>query len=90
MRRRVECPMCKRPPEVASITAYLYVHYCTVSESVWYTNGLLWSNTQTEVNRVERARLVHPAGKASEDRQVPCEVIPLVEKHQRKDRPNSA
>lgn len=89
-RVRPICPCCHKTPEVASLQAYLYAHFCPVAERILYSNGLLWSTDKEEITRVERSQLVHPSGKASEDRQVPGKVVSLVEKSQRKDRPSTA
>lgn len=84
------CPCCHKTAEIASIQAYAYAHYCEVTETILYSNGLLWSNDKREITRVERTQLVHPSGATGETRQVPCQVISLVEKHQRKNRQSSA
>ena len=77
MKPQPKCPMCHKPPEMASCTAYLYVHFCEASQSVLYTNGLLWSTERKEITVVHRSRVVHDAGQAGENRQTASQVVPL-------------
>lgn len=84
------CPCCHKTAEIASIQAYVYAHYCEATETILYSNGLLWSNDRKEITRVERARLVHLSGTSGEARQEPSQVISLVEKYQFQNRPPSA
>lgn len=51
---KVQCPVCHRPPEMASISMYLYAHRCDVTDTLWFTNGILWSNDQRQVTGVSR------------------------------------
>lgn len=93
----VVCVHCKQPFEVAFLDSSLRVHVCDkVSEllgrNYWlYQDGDGWVKEQpNEAHIVYFPRPVLTQGETSEDRQVPCEVIPLVKEHQRQDRPNSA
>lgn len=53
---RVICPVCKRPPEMASISMYLYAHRCEITDTLWFSNGILWSTDQTQVTGVSRGQ----------------------------------
>lgn len=59
---RVICPVCKNPPEISSLTMYLYVHFCDMTQTMWYTNGILWSTDHTQITGVSREpRNYHPS-----------------------------
>ena len=51
---RVVCPICKQPPELASMLCYKYAHYCKEVDKWWYTNGILWSTDQSQITGVSR------------------------------------
>lgn len=53
---RVVCPVCKNIPEISSLTMYLYVHFCDLTQTMWYTNGILWSNDHTQITGVSRGQ----------------------------------
>lgn len=75
MPRRNECPACheKNSPEVVSLFWYLGVHFCTPSNTMLFTNGLLWSTSFKEITGVERTR--KPKRTTCQDRQVSGEVV---------------
>lgn len=54
MLRRNECPICHKTPCIASISQFLYCHYCTVSNTWWYSNGLIFSNDPNEITAIPR------------------------------------
>lgn len=88
LRRKVKCPCCNQPPEVVSLFWYLFVHWCIPSNTMLYTNGLLWSNDFKEITGVERTP--RSTRTSCQDRQVPREVIPMERKSQREDQPSPA
>ena len=50
----VICPVCHKGVQVASISMYLYVHYCEITQTTWFTNNLIWSTDHTQVTGVSR------------------------------------
>ena len=49
-----KCPVCHKPPEMASITEYKYAHYCEEVSRIFYTNGILWSTDREQITGVPR------------------------------------
>lgn len=88
MPRRNECPACHEPPEVVGLFWHLHVHWCTPSNTMLYTNGLLWSTSYKEITGVERTRKSKRTTR--QDRQVSGEIVSLERQHQRKDSPSPA
>lgn len=86
--RRVECPLCHRTADIASISSFLYCHYCTVSGMWWYSNGLIWSSDFKEITSVERTRVVHAERSAGENGQVPSEVVQMERPARSQDQPS--
>ena len=72
-RRKVECPVCHKTAEIASMSHWLFAHHCLVTHSWWYTNGILFSTDSREITVVERTP--RTKGTSGENGQVPGKVI---------------
>lgn len=53
---QINCTVCHKLADVASISHYLYTHYCQVTQTIWFTNGFIWSTNKDEVTAVERVQ----------------------------------
>lgn len=86
--RRIECPCCKSSPDIASISSYLYVHFCKATGVIFYTNGVLWALKRGEIVGVPRTIQSTPTH--CQDGQIPCRVIPYKQKTQSQNRTGTA
>lgn len=90
-KRKVECPICHTSNEIiASMSHWLFAHHCSVTESWWYTNGVLWSTDMEEITGVERTRAVQSERTTSQDRQVPGKVVQAQFTDRSQDQPSPA
>lgn len=90
-KRKVECPICHTSNEIiASMRYWLFAHRCSVTESWWFTNGILWSTDMEEIVGVERTRAVPSERTSNPTGQVPGEVVPMERQPRPQDQPSPA